>query len=711
MTAHALAKTRPRVSLDLLLAAQPLIGERPELKQAAYYQTLFSGIRHAFTPDGPTADGSPIIGLIQQAFAAAAHDPNRRQHLCYALLWLAVSSTATNQEAEALQAWQAAAELRDEFDPRLLGLLDRARAILEVGVAVNAYDAGDYVTAAQHYGNAIGSQLETGQPGAALDMLRRMLDLLGKAPKDVGTMLIVTLVANALALERQAGKAATTLIQTACRAAIAGAFATGMNSAAFMLAVFVAKGRRFAASLAQPEQLSVLNAPRIAEWEAELAALAAACGQSTIRPALLDVETILTAFITPDEKQGGATAAEQLRNSRIQFDAWLDNAMSAERTTKAWLPTVEEIQRHLDAETVLMIYFFGQAPSGAAALMMLLVTDHEQFATAGILADWPPAKLVLSQDQHTVESNILSIHVGRLRSALQRRPLLASPADEEALALLETDTELFLGGELPKKLAAWHAAGKRHLRISPHGPLHYYPFHLLGPRDSPLASRWCVTVLPNLQLIAPPQHALSYAPSAELSAIGLNFLGTGEDDLAALWEPEPEAASVAEIYAVAPLLGPQVTRKTVLDALRVSKRVHIATHGAHDFDAPSFQCIYVNSDGGNPGVIFAYELLKLDLSGLDLVTLSACETALGRFDNADNLRGFPAALLAAGVSTIVGTLWPVDTHATKLFFETFYESLKASGSKRHAFFKAQQTVRQSFPEYLDWGAFQLLGRA
>jgi CHAT domain-containing protein len=357
-----------------------------------------------------------------------------------------------------------------------------------------------------------------------------------------------------------------------------------------------------------------------------------------------------------------------------------------------------------------MIYYFGQVSSGGAALVILLVTDHEEFATAGILADWPPAKIILSQDQHTVETNILSIHVGRLRSSLQRRSLLDLPANEEALALLEADTELFLGGELPNKLAAWHAAGKRHLRISPHGPLHYYPFHLLGPSDDPLASRWCVTVLPNLQLIAPPQHAASHVPSTELSAIGLNFIDTHQHELDPLWEPEPEAASVAEIYATVPLLGPQVTRKTVLDALQVSKRVHIATHGAHDFDAPSFQCIHVNPDAGSPGVIFAYEVLKLDLSGLDLVTLSACETALGRFDNGDNLRGFPAALLAAGVSTIVGTMWPVDTHVAKLFFETFYGSLKSTGQKHQAFYKAQQTVRQSFPEYLDWGAFQLLGR-
>jgi len=39
--------------------------------------------------------------------------------------------------------------------------------------------------------------------------------------------------------------------------------------------------------------------------------------------------------------------------------------------------------------------------------------------------------------------------------------------------------------------------GKDHLCVIPHGPLHYYPFHLLGEPGSPLANDWIVTYLPS----------------------------------------------------------------------------------------------------------------------------------------------------------------------------------------------------------------------
>jgi CHAT domain-containing protein len=125
--------------------------------------------------------------------------------------------------------------------------------------------------------------------------------------------------------------------------------------------------------------------------------------------------------------------------------------------------------------------------------------------------------------------------------------------------------------------------------------------------------------------------------------------------------------------------------------------------------APSFQCIFLRPDAKDDGIVHAYELLRLDLSGLDLVTFSACETALGRFDSADNLRGIPAALLIAGVSTIVGTLWNAESRTASRFFTAFYRIPRKNGSKKQAFYEAQAETRLDYPKYRDWGAFQLIG--
>jgi CHAT domain-containing protein len=59
----------------------------------------------------------------------------------------------------------------------------------------------------------------------------------------------------------------------------------------------------------------------------------------------------------------------------------------------------------------------------------------------------------------------------------------------------------------------------------------------------------------------------------------------------------------------------------------------------------------------------------------ELVTLSACETALGRPGGGDGLLGFAQAFLAAGSRAVCLSLWKVDDTATALLMTRFYQNL------------------------------------
>jgi CHAT domain-containing protein len=59
----------------------------------------------------------------------------------------------------------------------------------------------------------------------------------------------------------------------------------------------------------------------------------------------------------------------------------------------------------------------------------------------------------------------------------------------------------------------------------------------------------------------------------------------------------------------------------------------------------------------------------------DLVTLSACETGLGRKTAGDGFLGFAHVLLKAGARSLVVSLWKVDDAATALLMTRFYENL------------------------------------
>jgi CHAT domain-containing protein len=107
--------------------------------------------------------------------------------------------------------------------------------------------------------------------------------------------------------------------------------------------------------------------------------------------------------------------------------------------------------------------------------------------------------------------------------------------------------------------------------------------------------------------------------------------------------------------------------------------------------------------------LFSIDVEGLDLSGLSLLGLSACETALGRIDAADNLRGLTASALAAGTSAVVSTLWPTRDQTAQFFFSQLYAALSAGHDRRHAFGAAQRQTREVFPLTADWGAFYLSG--
>jgi CHAT domain-containing protein len=66
-------------------------------------------------------------------------------------------------------------------------------------------------------------------------------------------------------------------------------------------------------------------------------------------------------------------------------------------------------------------------------------------------------------------------------------------------------------------------------------------------------------------------------------------------------------------------------------------------------------------------------------------------------------------LLLSGVSTIVGTLWPVETNASAAFFESFHSGLRDGAPRLDAFVAAQRATRQQFPAYRDWGPFYYVG--
>ena len=100
------------------------------------------------------------------------------------------------------------------------------------------------------------------------------------------------------------------------------------------------------------------------------------------------------------------------------------------------------------------------------------------------------------------------------------------------------------------------------------------------------------------------------------------------------------------------------------------------------------------------GYLTAAEVLEYWKLDAEMVTLSACESALGSEGSGDGLLGFAQAFLKAGSRSVCLSLWKVDDTATALLMDRFYrnllgkrEGLKAPLPKAEALAEAKSWLR------------------
>jgi len=242
------------------------------------------------------------------------------------------------------------------------------------------------------------------------------------------------------------------------------------------------------------------------------------------------------------------------------------------------------------------------------------------------------------------------------------------------------------------------------LLIVGHGILHYLPFAALSNGAGYLVDRYSIRLLPSasvLQFLKGRQAQ----KGGSLLAFGNPDLGDAQYDLKFAQE---EVQMIAKTFPQAKVLVRQEATKSTFQSLGPQfSYLHLATHGKFDPDAPLKSGLLLAKDAQSDGFLSLGDIYSLRLNA-DLVTLSACETGLGKLHNGDDVVGLTRGFLYAGSSSIVASLWQVDDLATSLLMTQFYANLKKM-DKRDALRQAQLATKKQYPHPFYWAAFQLTG--
>jgi CHAT domain-containing protein len=162
------------------------------------------------------------------------------------------------------------------------------------------------------------------------------------------------------------------------------------------------------------------------------------------------------------------------------------------------------------------------------------------------------------------------------------------------------------------------------------------------------------------------------------------------------------------------LLGPGATETAFKsEPLADFKIVHLAAHGFTDTQFPERSGLVLGLDptSHDDGLLQVREIIRLRFNAR-LVTLSACNTGVGKLEGEEGVTSLVEAFLVSGAKAVVASLWSADDTYTLALMERFYthiaEGQDKAGALRHAKLDLLAKYGKQVPPYY-WGAFILVG--
>lgn len=401
------------------------------------------------------------------------------------------------------------------------------------------------------------------------------------------------------------------------------------------------------------------------------------------------------------------TLNEALGPARIEYETFQDSLYAAHselRTSRA----------HTRPATFADIN--GLVTDSTTAFLEYVVTDSETYLLV----------LTKSQDSKSPILRAYPIAISENEIAKRTRDFRDMITTQSAFA--DDARRLY---DLLLKPAEGQLKGKTSICILPDGVLWNLPFQALEPRTGRyLLEDYSISYAPSLSVL----REMSVQKKAERTSTSLLAFGNPSlpseiaanikttyrgENLGPLPDAEVEVTALGNIWGASSsrvLIGPSASKNMFRSEASKYKVIHLATHGILDDASPMYSRLVmarVNNDPNDDGLLEAREIMQLNLHA-DLVVLSACDTARGRFGAGEGMIGMSWAFFVAGVPTMVASQWRVDSASTANLMIIFHKRLRedAAATKAAALQQASLNLMKD-PRYRHpyfWAGFVLMGK-
>ncbi|HEY9049690.1 MAG TPA: CHAT domain-containing tetratricopeptide repeat protein [Ohtaekwangia sp.] len=397
---------------------------------------------------------------------------------------------------------------------------------------------------------------------------------------------------------------------------------------------------------------------------------------------------------TADEEKYLRETSFSLNRSYEAFTKRLENQFPEYFNLKfnASSPSIQQLQSKLDSKTALLSYFIDEK------------NNHLYI-------------FQITKDKFSILDHVLPKEFSRYITGM-RNGIFFNEMKAYTTAATQL-SDILLPKHLPSAI--------QDLLILPTGRLSIIPFEALftksiSPEDTYktlpyLMNRYAIRYEFSAGLILQkPASSLTSAPSILLCA-PVTF--PEKDALNELPGTESEVTAIAQLFSAKNLnsglfIKQNADEKLIKsDKVKEYKYVHLATHGVVDESNPALSRIFLQSDiGSEDGNLFAGEIYNLNLNA-DLVTLSACQTGLGKISKGEGVVGLSRALVYAGARNIIVSFWSVADESTSELMKDFYrkmledKAVNFSTSLRKA--KQDLITQEEYAAPYYWAPFILIG--